>query len=176
LRLFVAVFPPREVQEALAETARALPKSPFRPTAAERVHLTLKFLGDVPTDSPPRIIAALEPIRAEHEPFDVAISGLGVFPSPRRARVLWAGFDEGEARLRSLTQTVEARLETEGFPREERPFVPHATLGRARRPAPFDPADVNLPELRFTVSGIDVVQSKHGPTGVEYSTLARYEL
>ncbi|WP_166178118.1 RNA 2',3'-cyclic phosphodiesterase [Rubrobacter tropicus] len=176
MRVFVAVFPPPEVQQALIEAARLTPTNAFRLTAPERVHLTLKFLGDVPPDSLPRITATLEPIRRDHEPFDVLTSSFGVFPSPRRARVLWAGLGEGKEQMRSLAQTVETLLEPEGFQPEKKSFMPHITLGRARRPTPFDPTGANLPELRFTVSAIDLVQSKHSPKGVAYSTLTRYEL
>ena len=176
MRVFVAAFPPPEVQRALVAAARAIPTDAFRLTAPERAHITLKFLGDVPPDALPRISATLEPIRGNHERFDVLTSSLGVFPSPRRARVLWAGLGEGAEQLRSLAQTVETLLDPEGFPPEKTSFMPHITLGRARHPTPFDPASANLPELRFTVSAIDLVQSKHSPTGVAYSTLARYEL
>ncbi len=173
MRVFVAVFPPPEVRRSLIEAARAHPG--FRLTAPQRVHLTLKFLGDVPPDDLPRIAAALEPVRDGQGPFDVITSGFGVFPSPRRARILWAGAGEGTERLRALTEVVETCLQPEGFAREGRPFVPHITLGRARHPASFDPAGAGPPKLRFTVSGVDLVQSKHEATGVAYSALARYE-
>ena len=173
MRVFVAVFPPPEVRHALIEAAHKT--SGFRPTAPERVHLTLKFLGDVPPDALPRITSALEHVSASYEPFEVATSEFGVFPSPRRASVLWAGVDEGTENLNALADTVETRLEQEGFAREDRPFVPHITLGRSRRPTPFDPTNASLPKLRFTTSGMELVQSKHEPTGVAYSTLARYE-
>ncbi len=172
MRAFVAVFPPPEVRNALIEAASAIPASTFRLTAPERVHLTLKFLGDVPPQDLPRISAALQPLCDEHDPFDAVTSGFGAFPSARRARILWAGTEEGTGQLSALAQSVEARLEPEGFKREDRPFVPHITLGRSRRPAPFDPT--NAPELRFTVHGIDLVQSKHEATGVVYSTLRSY--
>jgi len=173
MRAFVAVFPPPEARRALIEAAKAHPD--FRLTDPRRVHLTLKFLGDVSPSALPRIIAALEPVRDEHEPFDTVTSSFGAFPSPRRARILWAGLGEGAEQIRALAETVEACLEPEGFAREDRPFVSHITLGRARRPASFDAAGADLPELRFTVSGVDLVQSKHEATGVAYSTLARYE-
>ena len=173
MRAFIAVFPPPEVQRALLEAAEAHPG--FRLTAPRRIHLTLKFLGDVPPDTLPRVIAALKPIRDGQEPFGVVTSGFGAFPSRNRARILWAGVDEGAEQLRALAETVQTCLEPEGFAREDRLFVPHITLGRARQPTSLDPASAALPELRFIVSGVDLIQSKHEETGVEYSTLARYE-
>jgi len=116
MRAFVAVFPPPEVRRALIEAAKAHPD--FRLTDPRRVHLTLKFLGDVSPSALPRIIAALEPVRDEHEPFDTVTSSFGAFPSPRRARILWAGLGEGAEQIRALAETLEACLEPEGFARE----------------------------------------------------------
>ena len=172
MRVFAAVFPPPDVQRTLIEAARDQPN--FRPTASHRVHLTLKFLGEVSRDALPGIIAALEPLRDGQQPFDTATSNFGAFPSTHRARILWAGLGEGADQLRALAETVETLLEPEGFVREDKTFIPHLTLGRARRPALFD-AGADLPRLRFTVSSVDLVQSEHGATGVAYSTLARYE-
>jgi 2'-5' RNA ligase len=176
VRVFVAVFPPPEVREALIEAARALPTDAFRLTAPERVHLTLKFLGEVPPEDLPHVTSALERIGPHGEPFDATTSSFGTFPSSRRARVLWAGIGEGAEGFRTLSRSVETLLEPEGFAREDKPFVPHLTLGRARRPVPFDPTGTNLPELRFAVEKIVLVQSKHQASGVAYSTLAEYRL
>lgn len=176
MRAFVAVFPPPEVQKALVEAARVLPPNAFRLTAPERVHLTLKFLGEVLPEDLSRLARALEPVARHAEPFDACTSALGVFPSERRARILWSGIGEGATDLVALAHTVDSLLEPEGFAREERPFVPHLTLGRARRPTPFDPTSANPPKLRFAVRKIDLVQSGQHASGVTYSTLAEYEL
>ena len=175
MRLFVAVYPPPEVRQALIEAARDLPTDLFRLTAPERVHLTLEFLGEVPTEDVPRLTSALGAISRHGAPFDATTSGFGVFPSAHRARILWAGIGAGAEQLTSLAHATETLLEPEGFPREDRPFVPHLTLGRSRRPTTFDPTDA-LPELRFTVSGVDLVQSRQTGAGVTYETLERYEL
>jgi RNA 2',3'-cyclic 3'-phosphodiesterase len=176
LRTFVAVFPPPEVGEALIEAARALPTNAFRLTAPERVHLTLKFLGDVRPDDLPRLTSALEGMARPGAPFDASTSRFGVFPSARRARILWAGIAEGSEGLRSLARAVGAALEPEGFAAEDRPFVPHLTLGRARRPVPFDPSAAPLPGLRFPVGKIELVESRHEGSGVAYSSLAEYRI
>ena len=175
MRLFVAVYPPPEIRDKLIRSARDLPTDAFRLTAPERVHLTLKFLGEIPPEALPRITSALEPLGDAAEPFEAAIAGFGVFPSARRARILWAGIEEGAEAFRALANTVETLLEPEGLPPEGRPFVPHLTLGRARRPARFDPGHTPLPEERFAVRKADLVQSEHGGSGVVYSTLEEYE-
>ena len=176
MRVFVAFFPPPEVQRALAAAAGLLPTDAFRLTAPERVHLTLKFLGEVQPEDLTRVGSALERIGQHGEPFDAAVSGFGVFPSARRARILWAGIGRGAEGFGSLSRAVEDLLEPEGFAREERPFVPHLTLGRARRPVPFDPGGAIVPDLGFGVGALDLVESRQAASGVTYWVLERYPL
>jgi RNA 2',3'-cyclic 3'-phosphodiesterase len=178
MRAFVAVFPPPEVQEALAGAARGLPiAGDVRLTPTANVHLTLKFLGEVPEDDLDQVAEALEPLREEHEPFEAGISGFGAFPSPKKARVLWAGVGEGSDRLRALAEVVEKSLEPLGFEREGRIYVPHLTLGRARgRPVALETVERTSPVPSFPVRRVDLVQSVPGEDGVVYSTLAAYPL
>ncbi len=176
MRAFVAVFPPPEVREALRRAALALPSSDsFRLTAPGKIHLTLKFLGEVPEEALDRAKEYLGRAREGYEPFEVTTSGFGVFPSERRARILWAGVGEGSERLRDLARDVEGALEAAGFEREARPYVPHMTLGRARgRPVVFEAGGVRAPAFRFTVGGLDLVQSVPGAGGVTYESVAAY--
>ena len=176
MRVFVGVFPPPEVQETLIEAARALPTDAFRLTAPERVHLTLKFLGEVPPEELPRASSALERVGRQRGPFDATVSGFGVFPSVRRARILWAGIGQGAEELVSLARAVEDLLEPKGFAREDKPFVPHLTLGRARRPVLFDPGEATPPRLGFSVGALDLVESRQGASGVTYPVLERCPL
>jgi 2'-5' RNA ligase len=176
VRTFVAVFPPHEVREALFRAARDLPASKaFRLIGPEKLHLTLKFLGNVTEEDLIRVEQALEQLRGRHEPFEVSTSGFGAFPSERRPRILWAGVGEGSEPLRAVAHSVDDLLEPVGFGRERRPYVPHLTLGRARgQGAKLDAASVYPPALRFSVSGVDLVESVPGEGGVSYSVLETY--
>ena len=177
VRAFVAVFPPPEVRETLVRAARKLPVGgEVRWVRPANVHLTLKFLGDVAEADLSRVGAVLEAIRGRHEPFEVAFSGFGAFPSGRRARILWAGIGEGSERLRALARDVELSLEPLGFEREARPYTPHLTLGRARgRPASLvDTAEASEPGPHFWVRRMELMKSVLGGAGAEYSTLAAY--
>jgi 2'-5' RNA ligase len=176
MRTFVAVFPPRRVREALSRAAHNLPTSrDFRLIGPEKLHLTLKFLGDVAEDKLSRVTQALEPLSERHEPFEVSTSGFGAFPSEKKARILWAGVGEGSESLRAVAQNVEDLLGPAGFAREQRPYVPHLTLARARgRQAKLEVASVSPPALRFTVSGVDLVKSTPGADGVTYFVLETY--
>jgi RNA 2',3'-cyclic 3'-phosphodiesterase len=174
VRAFVAVFPPREVREALIRAARELPVSgEVRWVRPANVHLTLKFLGDVAEGDLSRVAEVLESVRERHEPFEAALSDFGAFPSNRRARILWAGIGEGSQRLRALAHDVEVSLEPLGFEREDRPYTPHLTLGRARgRPVSLDAAATTL--TRFSVRRMELVKSVLGDAGAAYSTMGAY--
>jgi 2'-5' RNA ligase len=178
VRAFVAVFPPPGTQEALAAAARGLPVvGKVRLTPPANIHLTLKFLGDVSRGDLGRLAEALEPLRERHEQFEAGISGFGAFPSPKRARILWAGIGEGAEKLRALAREVEQSVELLGFEREDRAYVPHLTLGRARaRPVALDAVESPSPVPGFFVRHVALVESVLGGAGVAYSTLSAYPL
>ncbi len=141
----------------------------------ENVHLTLKFLGDVAEADLDRVAEVLEKIPERHEPFEVALSGFGAFPSARRARIFWAGIGEGSERLRALARDVELSLEPLGFEREARPYTPHLTLGRARgRPASLETVEASAPGPHFWVRRMELMKSVLGRSGAAYSTVAAY--
>lgn len=172
-RAFVAVFLPPGVQQTVLEAALEAGRSlgdRIRWTRPENVHLTLKFLGDVPEEKLDDVSAALRGLCAGHAPFDACISGFGAFPSARRARILWAGVSS-EA-IVSLAADIDAALEPLGFEREGRPYLPHATLGRVRG----RPARVELPptvpgELVFQVRRVELVESTLTAGGPLYETI-----
>jgi 2'-5' RNA ligase len=176
IRTFVAIFPPQEVREALFRAAQNLHASrAFRLVGLEKIHLTLKFLGDVAEQNLDTIKKALEPLGEGHEPFEVSTSGFGAFPSEQKARILWAGIDQGSEHLRTIAEEVETLLSPFGFERENRLYVPHLTLGRARaRRTKLDAPETSPPTLRFTVRGINLVKSAPDEKGVTYSTLATF--
>ncbi len=94
------------------------------------IHLTLKFLGDTPTEGLDAIALAMARAAARIQPFAVQVQGTGAFPSLRAPRVVWLGLSEQAELLGELQAGLEAALEREGFPKEQRGFSPHLTLGR----------------------------------------------
>jgi len=113
----------------------------LRAQKAETIHLTIRFLGEVPDPEP--VAAAAAEVAARHAPFDVSLKGVGAFPDPRRPRVVWVGLGEGEEAAAALARDIEASVVALGFPAEERPWSAHITLGRFRdrppKPPHFDP-------------------------------------
>lgn len=180
MRVFVAVTPPPEVRRAALaaaeEAAREL--DGIRWTKQENIHLTLKFLGEVRDEALESICDALREVCYAHTPFDARLQGLGAFPSPRRARVIWAGMDEGSGEMFSLAASVESALEPLGFRREGRPYVPHATLGRTKG----YPVTIDLPQTgvleapMFRVHSAELVKSILTRGGSIYETVETFSL
>lgn len=144
------------------------------------LHLTLKFLGTVPTTRVPVLIERLRADLAGQAPFILKIGGLGVFPGVRAPRVVWLAVLGDLAALDACQRRVEAATVPLGFPGEKRPFTPHLTLGRVRETAtPEQRAAIGaLPaswpsttSRSFSVRSVSLMQSHLGPGGARYSRL-----
>ncbi|ARA92532.1 2'-5' RNA ligase [Rhodothermaceae bacterium RA] len=175
-RLFVAL----DVTDATRQALAALRDDtlPARWTPPHQYHLTLRFLGEVPDDAVEAIRTALATVQAA--PVVLRGTGLGVFPSLRRPRVLFARIDETPALMR-LHAAVEAALTRVGLPPDERPFHPHITLARlsrpdARRVRRFRArhADVRIEPMR--IDAFTLYASRLGPDGAQHHPLTTYPL
>jgi 2'-5' RNA ligase len=103
----------------------------IRWTRAANLHLTLRFLGDaVAAATIPALATALDKIGNTTEPFPLLAQGTGAFPDLTRPRIIWIGLRSD--RLIRLAERVEAAARECGFPPDDRPFVPHLTIGRVR--------------------------------------------
>lgn len=92
----------------------------------DKLHLTLKFLGEVEEKRLGKVIAELSRIDTP-DPFKLELNGLGVFPNLYKPRILWVGFKDQPV-LSVLHNQIEEVLEGLGFPREKRKYKPHLTL------------------------------------------------
>jgi 2'-5' RNA ligase len=142
MRLFLAVDPAEQVREALGRViARMRHRAPdAKWTKAEGIHVTLKFLGEVPGEIRPGAVAdAVSGVTARHAPLTLRAAGAGIFGSGDRPNVLWGGVGGDVAALRALQRDVERAVIPLGFAPEERAFTAHVTLALARD-ARGDPA------------------------------------
>src|SRR5690606_2402363 len=132
-RSFVAVVLPERVRDALARAP--LPRSGggaiVKPVSVPNLHLTLKFLGEVPEALLPPLSEALAEASSRVEPFEIEVAGMGVFPPRGAPRVVWAGVRDrdprgnGLERLRVLAARVDAAAAAAEVPVDDRPFHPH---------------------------------------------------
>lgn len=181
MRLFVALELPPQVRAALGEIGNRL-----RPAAAPGVrwtnpggiHLTLKFIGEVPADKMDRIRAALAAVHAPRA-VSAVFRGLGWFPQARHPRVLWAGVEAG-GELAELAASIERALEPLGVARESREFRPHLTLARIKEEGGLDGLRQEVERLGTPELGnacyreFDLMESTLRPQGAVYTQLARF--
>lgn len=180
MRLFVALELTEEVRAAVrALIARLEPAgADLRWVRPEGMHLTLKFIGEVPEEKLAPLQAALGAV-VSAAPVALNFHGLGYFPNERAPRVLWVGA-QASANLAPLAADLEAALEPLGIAREKRPFSPHLTLGRFR-------SSKGLPRLQEEIArlpGLDfgrvetrelaLYQSRLAPGGAQYTRLRAF--
>jgi RNA 2',3'-cyclic 3'-phosphodiesterase len=130
-RLFAAipVTPAQPLLAMMIEGKAVLHHEHIRWAQPERMHLTLKFFGEVPEKEIPVIIRHLKEHTEKTQVFHFLLQGTGMFGSRYQPKVLWAG-TAGDAALHALGEQVIDASATCGFPRERLPFVPHLTLAR----------------------------------------------
>jgi 2'-5' RNA ligase len=182
MRLFFAVNLEPQVRDALLRAQERLKGAgaDVKWTSADGLHVTLKFLGEVAESGVANIAGIGRQAAGEAKPFEIRVEGLGVFPSVRSARVVWAGVVEGAKELASLAERLEALLEPLGFAREKRPFTAHVTLGRARTPRGMQEL-VPLLETgegfgRSSAMYLSLMRSELRPEGARYSSVEEFKL
>jgi 2'-5' RNA ligase len=183
-RYFVAIDLGPGVLGALGEAQEGLRESggpPIRWTRPESMHLTLKFLGgSVARSAVEGAVAALGPALAGSGPFGIAVRGLGAFPSPKQARVLWAGVEDPSGGLSALQSSVESKTAGLGPPAGD--FHAHITLGRLKgrgRGADLSGPIEAMADRRFgpvDVHEAVLYRSELGPQGPRYEAAARLPL
>ncbi len=188
IRTFVAIELPQDAIASLdqlqADLKRRLDTRAVRWVKPHGIHLTLKFLGNVPADQMDEVADALWAACEGVPPFDVELARMGCFPNVRRPRVIWVGVAGDLATLRRLRDAVEEHIAPLGYPTERRPFQPHLTLGRLKRASPREArqigAEIAATELgvlaRVHVDEVSLMRSDLSPAGAKYTRLAAVRL
>jgi RNA 2',3'-cyclic 3'-phosphodiesterase len=181
LRTFIAIDLPVSVQEALDGFEKELQKAraPIAWVRPERIHLTLKFLGDIAPERVPQIQLNLEKLARTVVSFRLQPSGCGTFPSGKQMRIIWVGLTGDGAALQALQQNVEEAMVGLGFKKEERSFRPHLTVGRVKgRQGLRALQDLLVSQQGFEAEAFDVTElvlykSELKPQGAHYTPLFR---
>src|SRR5215467_4464421 len=180
MRLFIAVDLPDNVRQQLGHIQQALRPltDSARWVAPESIHITLKFLGEVPEKQIENVDSALAGL--SWKPFTVTVRGVGFFPGNRSPRVFWAGLEAPT--MKDMAEEVDARMERLGFDKEKRAFRPHITLARARDNR-IDSSLVTASEAyqeydfgSFVADRVFLFQSTLKSSGAVYEKLKEYLL
>lgn len=182
LRLFIAADVPEDVKGDL-ETAVA----PFRVrvpaarwTRRTGWHVTLKFLGNTWPRLVEEVGRAMATAASEAEPFTSGLTEIGVFATPARTRVVWAGLADPDHRFGAIARRLDEMLDDYFVP-EKRELTPHLTLARINPPRDireFAPELVGLPvaSREFAVEELVLYQSHLSPKGATYEARERFPL
>lgn len=184
-RVFCAIELPeavrRSVLEHITRLREAVPDARASWSRDANLHLTLKFLGEIPQTSVPNISAAASRAVARLAPFAIRLELVGVFPTHGQPRVLWIGSNDFSGNLGKLHQRLEEESAKEGFPKDERLFHPHLTVARLRQPREARVLAAAHKQLEFEVAEIVVtellvIRSELSKEGAKYSTISRHPL
>lgn len=184
MRLFLAVDLGGDLRERIHRDAAALREA--APSVAwvraTSLHITVKFLGEVADATLPGLVSAVGEAAARHPVFKMELQGVGAYPNSRRPRIVWLGAVEAGA-MASLARDLDLACASLGFPREDREFSAHVTLGRVKQ-ALSPPAlrsltaaaDAAGAAYDLLVDAVKVMRSELTPQGSRYTEMASLPL
>ncbi len=178
IRLFIALNIPDDVKSKLIELRNSVAGSNYKWESKEKLHLTLKFIGDIQDDLLNPIISEINFIQ-NFSAFDCAVTNFGFFFRDNKPNILWAGLKIDES-IYELVDKIEASLEKFSIKREKRKFHPHLTLLRIKN----DPGknfvnsfkNFTFEPLVFTANSISLFKSELFPQGSKYFEIKNFNL
>jgi len=183
VRVFIAISLPGKIHDSLSaiddKLKRDLPDGIIRWVKVTNIHLTLKFLGDIPEADVDRLKKDLESPVGCQTAFELTVEGIGVFPNLHRPRIVWAGIRDSSELIR-LQGAIECVTQEMGYAAEERKFSAHLTLGRVNQF--INPQQIQLCSKvfsscsvggmgNFIVKSIDIYRSELNAGGSIYTRL-----
>lgn len=185
LRVFCAIELPAEVRaraaEHIARLREAVPEVRASWERTEKLHITLKFLGEIAPGSLEALSSAASNATRDTHPFILTLASAGAFPPRGNPRILWLGIADHSGALARLQNSLEAECASAGFAREERSFHPHLTLARIRAPQGARRLaqvhrETGFEAIEFAVTALVVLQSELGAGGSRYTEISRHNL
>jgi 2'-5' RNA ligase len=184
LRTFIAVSLSPSILAGIEKLMRTLQSNGegVHWVEPQNLHITLKFLGDVPLNDLPQLISTTTQCVSRTDSFDMTLQGFGAFPSWESPKTIWIGCQEGSEELEKLAERINEGLRSLGFPKEARRFSPHLTIGRVKKPTQGSPLmpilDANHNRLfgSCSISEVQIFSSELTRRGPFYTELAAITL
>jgi 2'-5' RNA ligase len=183
MRLFVAIELSDSVRSVVKAVQDGLHPScdGVRWVPAHQVHVTAKFLGEVPDAKVPDVSNAVARAATKAASFAMQVAGCGCFPPRGPVRIVWVGLREESGALMRCVDTVEDELANIGFAKERRPFSPHVTVGRVRDDRSHGGIrsaveDFTFDSVEQSVSSITLMSSVLSPKGPTYTAVSKTNL
>lgn len=184
-RVFCAIEIPEPVRQTvlqhIASLKEAVPDAKASWSRDANLHLTLKFLGEIPQTSVADISTAASQAVAGLASFSIRLEQTGVFPSQGQPRVLWIGINDSSGKLIDVHARLEDESASAGFVKDSRPFHPHLTVARLRQPRHARTLAVTHRELKFepaeiAVAELLVIRSELSSEGSKYTVVSKHPL
>ena len=185
MRVFCAIEIPEQVRARVLQHIDRLracvPDAKASWSREANIHLTLKFLGEIPDSAVIKLSNSASRAVSGLTPFALQLKQTGVFPNQRQPRVMWLGISDPSGKLHELNRRLEDEAAKEGFARDGRPFHPHLTVARLRQPQDartlatahqqldFEPVEIPVSELL-------VIRSELSSAGSKYTTISIHPL
>jgi len=185
IRAFLAIELPEDILQAMSRLQEKLKREiggRISWTRPQGQHLTLKFFGDISTEDVKNICSATQNRIVSESKLNLKVEKLGVFPDARKPRVLWCGVTDDAAKLSVFQKQLDSDFAGIGFPKEDRPFRPHLTLGRIKDSRGITGISETLTKYGTFTAGeficreLILFQSNLSPQGAVYTKLAEFAL
>ena len=183
MRTFIAIELPDNIKKEIEQL-----QAPLKRTEAfvswvkpSNIHVTLKFLGEVPEEKINEVFSATQKALEETGKFSMSLKGTGTFPNLKRPRVIWIGAGSGEEELSLMAKRIEEEMAKIGFPREKRKFSAHFTIGRVKSPKNLEKLmglveSSDFQTEKIEVGEVVVMKSQLHPAGAIYTPLKKIPL
>lgn len=183
MRTFIALdFSPEiinKITEIINYFKTQTPQRALKWVAPQNLHLTIKFLGEVPENKIEQIKGLINQALRNENAFEIGVDGIGMYPNQHMPRVVWLGI-EGSERLKGIHNKLDTTLEKADIPPDKRSFNPHLTIARIRRNTDKETvkeigktlSGFKVDSLgRCTINNIILYKSDLTPEGPEYTAL-----
>jgi len=181
VRLFVALDIAPHFKDAISRLKGRLARFQrvVRWVQRERMHVTLKFIGETPADALADIRSACADVAAQSSPCGWSLERVGCFPPDGRVRILWTGASQMPPELLTMAERCDAALESVGIARESRPFAAHVTFGRVRNDDTDGTLRTAVGKLGIKtkeqhIAAMTLIESTLKPEGPTYNIIATF--
>ena len=184
LRTFIAIELDPQLQAVLHQIQEDFKKigADVRWIKAQNIHVTLKFLGEVPPERIDSVRDLMAKTLEGFKSFSMALTHLGAFPKIENPQIIWVGTTADRNSIQQIAQSLEENLKGIGFEKEKRDFDPHVTLGRMRSSINKFALTKKMRDFEFPttphqlVNQIVLFKSTLSPQGPAYEALAKIDL
>jgi 2'-5' RNA ligase len=175
-RIFIGLELPALVRDHLALLCGGVPGARWEDR--DKLHMTLRFVGDIEGESLRRLGDALDRVHAPA--LELELAGVGFFPPRGQPKSLWAGVVDARG-LVELHRRIERALASTDVLPDARKFAPHVTLARLRdapddRVAGFLAQHALFRSASFELHAFSMFSSVLGPSGSKYRVERSYPL